>query len=75
MKVREIIFGGSSPHLPPFPTNRQALGMESMYVERVEEAFEILWERESECALSDERSQYHVQAACLALATHRSYIT
>ena len=63
--------GGACPYLSACTLKLQALGMEAMYVERVEEAFEILWARESERALGDERSQYHVQAACLALATHR----
>ena len=49
----------------------EALGMEAMYVQRVDEAFGNLWRHESGSARGDERSQYHLQAGCLVLATYR----
>jgi len=48
----------------------EALGMERMYVERVESTFESIWQRHQQL-ITDERSVYHVQAACLVLASYR----
>lgn len=59
-----------------FNLNRQlgkqseALSMEKMYVERVQQVFDGLHSANTHLIV-DERSQYHLQAACLVLAAYR----
>jgi len=49
---------------------REALSMEKMYTERVEQAFEGLHATNAHL-ITDDRSRYHLQSACLVLAAYR----